>query len=711
MCMCVKTGCAQRLTVLHLPSETVDDPHSPFCFSLIFKRIYTFWVRLYGDPHKAKEAEEKTERRHMVVHRRSILRRGFYCSSNGLFSPFSVSQQRLHHAVDQQRRLEFQEFIRRESAPFTGCDPNDCTKQKQRQQWQGEENEVNAAQKRHVLDLIEVRPVPCALEGSGNSDANGQSGREGMKTNSGSARGMQPSNSFGRAQTGNSRENQQCHGRRNADDPHLRGKRDLHSLQLRAKRHIRVKKENQLGEEYRQALSTLRDVFAALQASAMRHATAQDGCGGPNQDGDGASRGGHDNGGRMMLSEAVRFQRLHQLRDATCRLTTSHFLQVPKSCVLEFLDLVSRIVTVVGNTPMTAHGYVVRQAVRALFMQSMGEGSSAFVRRSCGEAKAHYSSSSEPRQGTFHPVHYFKLLRVMLSLPSEDTLQLCNSAGTPMSVEEFCVRQLYGEGNGATSSARGISSKFGSLRELGSVRAVRVVSWCMHSVCSTPVLSPSQRHSYTSVSSLPPVSELRIPFGVGKEYTQTLLACFAHPVSSSSTGSSNHSTSRREQTYSEYANGTQLPERLPFSVKELAVLCSAIVYYKITTMEALTVLVSAATVCALRADELSGHQLSCMLLAYATLKYHGDLTRHVESIGAKFPPSRICSVGQEGQTNFYLLLGERACELGEGLHENDAARVLRALELSGVEHEMLRNSLTSGMRMKRLRSRALLAGR
>ncbi|KPI84268.1 hypothetical protein ABL78_6682 [Leptomonas seymouri] len=56
---------------------------------------------------------------------------------------------------------------------------------------------------------------------------------------------------------------------------------------------------------------------------------------------------------------------------------------------------------------------------------------------------------------------------------------------------------------------------------------------------------------------------------------------------------------------------------------------------------------------------------------------------------------------------FYVSLGSRAGQLSDTLSEEDVTRVLRAMELAGLEHEDLRRALESSLRMRNLGRRVL----
>ncbi|ESL11323.1 hypothetical protein TRSC58_00928 [Trypanosoma rangeli SC58] len=537
-----------------------------------------------------------------------------------------------------QRHAAFQHFVRLRSSEYTGtclpptCDPAAAARD-------GEVQSGCEAPMKHALEAIDVRPATGSRAGCADAGAT----------------------------AGDERGNEKDLGKhpRPASSPSVssesRGQRDLRRLHRLAARTASQTRQAQFRVEYERAVHILRDIRVAVEAivppRSGRHAN----------DVRGLRRDWLDS------SEAVRFERLHQLRDTTSRLSTAHFLPLPVATILQFLELIGGIVALLQEPHTTAHGYVVRQAVRALFLDADATPKAS---RAGAAPKAMHT-----RPRLVSGLHYYKLLQSVLSLPGTESIEVSDTTGRVMLVEELCVRRL---GDGVNVSADTSSKPF--LHEIGPMRAVRVVAWCLRQAAFSPaVLHQTKRHS-----ALPPRGELRIPFGVGKGYTQRVLAFFA--------GEDFHGDVAGSQ-----GEGAATRRSL-FGPAELALLCSAIVFYEIRTMEAVKVLVEAAPVCAAEVDALSGHQLSCVMLAYATLQYHGDLARH--------PPTPLHATllsKSTRQMNFYLLLGERAGELGEELHEDDAARVLRALAMVDVEHEGLRRSLESSMRMKGLRRRVLLS--
>nr|CCD13589.1 unnamed protein product [Trypanosoma congolense IL3000] len=455
-----------------------------------------------------------------------VLRRKLCRTPISPFISANITLRSMHYPSAAQRRLAFQQFLNRESAPFVGHDVsgegageaiNHC-------HTEVEDRKVeHNVRRRHVLDLVEVRPLQGKLEEGEEFNEN-----ERWETRPGNAtrEGSQPHKG---------RRNDQ-YTRRGCDiDPQQRGARDLLSLQQRAAHAVRNAKNKKLVEECRRAAMTLREIHAALQGSTtVANANA---CSGNN--GSAVPCTGGTTEGRIVPSEAVRFQRLHQLRDTTYHLTAEHFAQFPQGFVLDFLDTIGRIVSLVGDPNMTGHGHVVRQAVRSLFMRRYAQSYPDFTSKPPGRKSRSPGSSAQAQCETLLPIHYFRLLRSTLSLPPADSLKIRGPLGTAVPVEEFCVRQLYtANNNGACSSA---SSAAYSLQQLGPARAVRVVSWCMR--CGLSSSHPTAQGStwISSSSTLPPVSDLRIPFGVGKEYTHALLGCLLSPTLKTATKASRRS--------------------------------------------------------------------------------------------------------------------------------------------------------------------------
>ncbi|EKF26255.1 hypothetical protein MOQ_010062 [Trypanosoma cruzi marinkellei] len=555
-------------------------------------------------------------------------------------------------------RAAFQHFVRLQSAEYTGRHVPPMFDQTATNETVLEDDTEREHNMRHALETIEVCPVTSNrhhtdvrwTERSGGIKEKNERGRGGRRCFR--SEQTQPSSSSSSFDS--------------CSIP--RGKRDLYRLHQHAAKDLNKARETQLREEYERAVNILHEIHITLKGIMPPR-------------GNDTRRPYKE---WLDATEAIRFERLHQFRDTTSRLSTAHFLLLHVTSILQFLELVGGIVALVQEQPYsTAHGYIVRQAVRALFLNTTAATINTSKR----------PTSTSPMGNTMNSqlyllsgLHYYKLLRVILSLPSVETIEVLDNTERVMPLEEFCVRQLS---NGVNVSMQSNPKLF--LHEIGPLRAVRVIAWCMRHVASLPVTSwRGKKHfSFDASSALPPRGELRIPFGVGKAYTQRVLASFA--------GYNPHRDNTRNK------NMHKEKAQTLFEVNELAILCNAIVFYEIRTMEAVKVLVEAAPVCAAGVEALTGHQLSCVMLAYATLKYHGELTRHPTSLHT------ILLSKSTNQTNFYLLLGERAGKLGEQLHEDDAARVLRALTMVDVEHEGLRRSLESSMRLKGIYKRVILS--
>ncbi|KAG8344260.1 hypothetical protein ERJ75_001331300 [Trypanosoma vivax] len=585
------------------------------------------------------------------------------------------------------RRTAFLRYVRDESSPFTGLGSSSP-------------NFVEAAvcagaagrngATRHVLETIDVRPPQCntAEEDDVRFGVN-----ESVEGKPGALKRTSAEKRF------KSRDFTET-----LDDPWSRGRQDLRRLQHYTVNGMKAMQKQRLQVEFQRSVAVLHDILAGFKAASM----PPDGCN--ERSGRNSNGAASGVGKRLMMSEAVRFKRLHQLRDTTNRLTIAHFALLPRTRVLEFLDLVSQIVVQAGCPQVTAHGYVVRQAVKALFSARDMPPATA-----SGKNENPYSlNCSGGQDAALHAIHYYKLLRCVLLLPAPEAVRITGDSGILMSVEEFCVRRLCSALN-STEPTECFLDRVSAL-PLGSHKAVRVVSWCMRCTSSASVTSLSRQSRWSKggssvvpplSSSLPPAADLRIPFGVGKEYTQSVLANFVR-LADLEKGRSNEAGEGSAQL--RITGTTDARSDTELCVRDLAVLCCAVVYYKITTADALEVLVGSVPLCALHVDELTGHELGCVMMAFATLNYHGDLTKH--AIFEKLAhPTNVSGRGVQMQTNFYLLLAKRACQLGEGLHEDDAARVLRALDVAGIEDLELKSSLSSAMRFKALRRPSLFASR
>ncbi|RNC55423.1 hypothetical protein TcCL_ESM07090 [Trypanosoma cruzi] len=356
-------------------------------------------------------------------------------------------------------RAAFQHFIRLRSSEYTGTHvPTfDKTATSTATATNGVALEDDEAEEpmRHALETIEVCPV---TSNGRHTDARCTEKVERIKEKNGGrclrSERMQPSSSssffFASCSV-------------------PRGKRDLCRLHQRAAKDLNMARETQIRMEYERAVNILHEIHMALKGIMPPF-------GGPHGS---QSRRPHKEW--LDSTEAIRFERLHQLRDTTSRLSTAHFLLLPVASILQFLELVGSIAALVQEPHSTAHGYVVRQAVRALFLDI----TAATMNTSKGPAStSHTGNKVNSQMHLLSGLHYYKLLRVMLSLPSVETIEVSGNTGTVMPLEEFCVRQLS---NGVNVSVQSNLKLF--LHEIGPIRAVRVVAWCMRHAASLPVSS------------------------------------------------------------------------------------------------------------------------------------------------------------------------------------------------------------------------------
>lgn len=107
----------------------------------------------------------------------------------------------------------------------------------------------------------------------------------------------------------------------------------------------------------------------------------------------------------------------------------------------------------------------------------------------------------------------------------------------------------------------------------------------------------------------------------------------------------------------------------------------AIAHYRVPSDVSMQLLVVAAPLLRDGAFELQAYQLSRILMAYAHVGY-----KNME---------------------WFTAVGQRAGDLGEHMSEDDAAQILNAFEIVGIEHATLRRSLESSMRLKSLRRSSL----
>ncbi|CCW65892.1 unnamed protein product [Phytomonas sp. EM1] len=279
-----------------------------------------------------------------------------------------------------------------------------------------------------------------------------------------------------------------------------------------------------------------------------------------------------------------------------------------------------------------------------------------------------------------------------------------------MRVEEWCLHALLARapGKGGRERTKGHRPREGKKEEkeekeeeeaphggedFAPSARIAVVWRCMTATAATP--SPGR----FSVSSTPSVglggiggdrSALRVPYGLGKAYTQRLIRDLVNDDDATTgAGGVRHAPLKTRRLLAS-----------PLQARHLATLCAAILFFEVYTHEALRLLVEAAPRCVEAVEWLSGREISCLLLAYARLRYDGDLdgpSKHDAN-----STNEETKDPADGGRNFYLVLGTRAGQIADCLSEADAARVLRAFELIGLPHEDLRATLESSLRMRSL---------
>lgn len=181
-------------------------------------------------------------------------------------------------------------------------------------------------------------------------------------------------------------------------------------------------------------------------------------------------------------------------------------------------------------------------------------------------------------------------------------------------------------------------------------------------------------------------ASLRIPHALGRRYVEAMLhALRASPP--------------------DHTKGSTEIERL--HVRQVALLCAAIMFYGIRSQEALEVLVSAAPHCAAYVELLSGRDISCLLLTYATLNYHGNLRRKHDNNSDHSQNANPNDYTRDPTENFYVILGTRAGQLGDTLRPEDISRVLRAFDLINFDAGVLRASLESSLRLRSVHRRTM----
>lgn len=288
---------------------------------------------------------------------------------------------------------------------------------------------------------------------------------------------------------------------------------------------------------------------------------------------------------------------------------------------------------------------------------------------------------------------------------------------------------------------------------------------------------------------------LRIPYHLGQRF----VTAFLRHLLASATTRGNGSGEAGDAAVVEAAMLQLLRRPDRDAVRDVALLCTAILYFEVFSAQTATFMARAAPLCREQVELLSGHEISCVLLAYATLqRWEGSVEGGSDAVhkggagrgerrGPAATPVRVRSastvaaaataaasdrsrdgagesakanvnpasatawVKQEEQQNnfgeermqneapqhtgrpssagktsetqqdgataadtptspwhlFYVTLGTRAGQLSDSLGEEDVTRVLRAMEIVGMEHEDLRRALESSLRMRNLGRRLL----
>jgi hypothetical protein len=172
------------------------------------------------------------------------------------------------------------------------------------------------------------------------------------------------------------------------------------------------------------------------------------------------------------------------------------------------------------------------------------------------------------------------------------------------------------------------------------------------------------------------------PFDLSKRFVeQFLVTLLAARLYGSKTKSSEDQTTKDSDPVAGTPLGQGSSAVYLLKSWQLPLLCTAVVYFGIPIGVASRFLQPAAALAVASCREMTSRQLSHVLLAYATVGYRN--------------------------TEFFVTIGQCVGDLGETAHEDDIARVLRALALVGIEHEMLRNSLESSLRMRSLHRKPL----
>jgi hypothetical protein len=179
-------------------------------------------------------------------------------------------------------------------------------------------------------------------------------------------------------------------------------------------------------------------------------------------------------------------------------------------------------------------------------------------------------------------------------------------------------------------------------------------------------LIPSGRIQQQAERGLPPAQQL-LPDTFGYRVLREVLS---HALVATSGGGAE-------------GGNAEAPAVLHSSLELSHIVCfvCAVAHYRVPSEIAMQMLVVAAPLLKDGVMELKAYQLSRILMAYARVGY-----KHPE---------------------WFTTVGQRAGDLGEQMSQDDAAQILNAFAIVGIEHTTLRRSLESSMRLKSLRRSAL----
>lgn len=280
---------------------------------------------------------------------------------------------------------------------------------------------------------------------------------------------------------------------------------------------------------------------------------------------------------------------------------------------------------------------------------------------------------------------------------------------------------------------------------------------------------------------------LRIPYHLGQRYVEVFLTYLLSSVSAGP--DPREAKEAATMATATVAAGIEhlLRCRDRDAVRDVALLCTAILFFEVFSPTTAAFMACAAPLFREQVELLSGHEISCVLLAYASLQRWeragggcgggasspasgfsanaevraagrrggplddpavavqsastaaagrsacGDAWRKgaPRAVAAPEPSpplhadhqsdaTRSSSSSSRAQVStgpqfpsdepwhlFYVTLASRAGQLSDTLSEDDVTRVLRAMELTGMEHDDLRHALESSLRMRNMGRRIL----